>query len=221
MDQMRHFAEARFGVSEGFVVHLRKALEDAVQAGREDIAAVLQQNHDEETGKSSQPNDGHAIPRHAFYKVLGVDVEADQSLIPDVDALAFNQTISRLVTHTGGAGVILFREFATPIEFSAMRNQCRLLMPEVFGLNKPEEKDAKLAVHYLDDHISHDADSHGPDLLEAIQRHADTLDGEDRKTFITDINTEIVIAATITGEFYKDMMKRVTMDISRVGIGEC
>ena len=208
-DQMYVFAESRFGISDAFEVHLKKALEHEITQGRNGVAAVLQQNYREEIGEEGRPHTGHGEARHAFYKLLGVDTEAGQLASPDFDALAFNHSMARLVKLGHGAGGILLREFATPIEFKAMREQLKKLMPDVFGVDKPRGQQAKLAAHYLNDHIGHDANAHGPDLLGAIDAYSESLDAEERSTFITSVKIGVIMSAAITYQFYGELTKRI------------
>jgi len=70
------------------------------------------------------------------------------------------------------AGAILLIERFVPLEFRGVKLSRDDLFPELFVINENDtesERGAKMAsCHYIDDHITHDAKIHFPDLLNAI-----------------------------------------------------
>ncbi len=184
-DEWRDFAVERYLSAIIFEPLLGSALTAARKANDTPLTVALNDNQNDELGIDIDgvvdQSLSHVVWRKNFYDALGVDDALLNAHIGSPAVKAYMDVI-RSVMMTGEylvmAGSMLALERFFPVEFRAMQQGRDLVFADIFADQSNDTAEEKAwraqARLYLDDHIEHDADTHFPDLLTAIQPHLDS-----------------------------------------------
>lgn len=183
-DEWRAFAAERYLASLIFEPLLDAALAKATEANDAAIADAVARNRNDELGIAAdgtwRKDLAHAAWRKDFYDALGITDAMLNAAIAGPAAKAYIALL-RDVLNSGDylvmAGALLALERFLPVEFIAMRKGRDTVFADVFVDQPADDATARTARArgrvYLDDHITHDANAHYPDLLAAITPHMD------------------------------------------------
>ncbi len=178
IEQWKAFAVQRYLAANNFEALLEAAIYAANESGDQNLASTLQSNLNDEIGVNNDgsidPDMAHSKWRENFYGAIGVDEEQMQTKPLD-STKTYAEEVERLSNEDllKMVGAILFLEFSIPKEFGKLREGRDKTFPEKFvdvsGDNEATLETKGRARLYLDDHIVHDAQSHYPNLLNAIK----------------------------------------------------
>ncbi len=140
---------------------------------------VVKSNLRDEIGVDAEgqvhPENAHATWRKNFYTAMGVSEKMISEALWAPGTKKYIEYLDSLIKNGGlfqMAGALLFFEGMIPQEFSFFQNGRDKVFPDAFvDMPKDEEKEKKQkneARRYIDDHIAHDAQSHFPELLDAL-----------------------------------------------------
>lgn len=178
-DEWRTFAAQRYLSAMIFEPLLGTAMTKARDAGNQQLAVALAQNHADELGMNASgevdASRAHAAWRKDFYDALGVTDDMLGAHLMGKAAKEYMDTM-RSVMQTDDmlvmCGALLALECFFPVEFRFIQKGRDTVFADVF-VGQPGDDEAKKAWRararlYLDDHITHDANAHFPDLLAAV-----------------------------------------------------
>lgn len=181
--EWRAFAVERYLTSMIFESLLEIAIAKATEAGDVAVAKALTDNQNNELGVQADGTTdtemSHAAWRRDFYDALGItDVMLNRRVgSPSVKSyISIVRSIIATDEYLVMSGALLALERFFPIEFDMMKKGRDTVFTDVF-MDQSTDDDATKATRararlYLDDHIDHDANTHYPDLLAALQPHA-------------------------------------------------
>ena len=211
IEQWREFAKQRYLAAHLFVplLEMWKMLADA--SWLDDIAQSLVANlHDEKGIREWKivPELSHETWRVDFYKALWVDEDSLENAEPNVWSKNYQWALEKLIKERNLHRIlwaVLFLEWSIPPEFLSIKKWRDSTFPDIFVYSKsdtPEQIEYKRRARiYIDDHITHDAQSHYPDLLRAVLRSVRDNQG------VADIFEWMEIVAKVRGDFYREMEK--------------
>lgn len=171
-EQWIFFAKQRFLAAEAFETLLETGKAHADTANDILLAQVLEKNLNDERGiidGTLQTERAHSTWRRDFYRAIGVSEQAVQTATPTVGTKAYIQTLTSLIQDADYlkiAGAVLAIEGSLSSEFQKLQAGRDKTFPNL---------NAKARL-YIDDHILHDASSHYPDLLKALDRYIESKD---------------------------------------------
>lgn len=176
-EQWKIFGIQRYMVAQVFVALLGAGMNLASGKDTHLHDILLRNFYDETGGDPAHATTAlaHETWRQQFYSAMGITEEELGSTDP-MDGtkvyLTFAQELIRRNDLLEIAGGVLMIEGGIPQEFDAIRRGLRRCIPDIFAGKIQEgdpdaqkKRDARL---YLDDHITHDAGSHFPELLRAV-----------------------------------------------------
>ncbi len=181
--QYKLYAAQRASVASNFVRLVVKAAGAARAIGDEALAAALEANADDELGRDSdgvvRQERNHRNWKVSYLRTLGIDAEAPEfPLLPSTRAHAD----AFLELEAGGnmfrmAGALLSLENIIPLEYRAAIQSRDHLFPQLFCIAANDSAEGRrrkeAARQYLDDHVTHDANEHFPQLLAALEKYQD------------------------------------------------
>ncbi|MEN9558185.1 MAG: Iron-containing redox enzyme [Candidatus Parcubacteria bacterium] len=189
--QWRDFAIQRYLAALPFERLLIAGMEAAEQEGYEELASVIRTNLHDETGTDDagvkHEEMAHGTWRHDFYTRLGIS-DADLETAHVGAGTERYASVSEALAKNGDpfaiAGALLVLEATIPSEFRQIKDGRDKTFRDAFverddddAQTRNEKAKARL---YLDDHIHHDATSHFPDLLIALERIAKDISIKER-----------------------------------------
>jgi hypothetical protein len=147
----------------------------------------------------------HSTWRKDFYKQIGIIEEQIATTPPTPGTKAYFDGIAALVAEGDigkVAGALLFFEGIIPRQFNSFKKGRDTLFREecvdIEGDDATTQEAKRKARIYLDDHIVHDAQSHFPDLLNALTAAIQSSPG-----FIDKIKIGITTAKEARKKFYQ------------------
>lgn len=178
-DQFRIVLAQKFFLAKNFDAFISSVLSKAKVAGANDLAHALEKNLRDERGYGP---DGrihselaHRTWRDTFYKSLGLTPARLKNIAPLPGTHWHADVMNRLQDRASTfvqAGAFLMLERFIPLEYRAFQKSRDTLFPELFVINPLDLEAVKnkkvLACQYVDDHITHDAQEHFPELLKAL-----------------------------------------------------
>lgn len=179
----REFAQQRYLAALPFEELLSAGIERARASGDAELTETLEANLRDERGIDAngiaRPEQAHETWRRDFYRALGVTDETLQSATPLPGTAEYARALQKLIEQGDAlaiAGALLVLEGTIPVEFRKIAEGRDKTFPEIF-VDQPDDSPETLerktrARLYIDDHISHDASSHYPDLINALEKHA-------------------------------------------------
>ena len=179
-EQWKEFAIQRYLAALNFEKLLAAGVRQAKDNGDALLAETLQSNLNDETGTVEgkvEPKLAHTNWRKDFYAALGVSAEELKFAAPRVGTRAYVTELEHLSDDTKLkiVGALLVLEYTIPHEFKRIQTGRDASFPGAFvvqPLDTAEIREQKERARlYIDDHIAHDARSHYPDLLKALQPH--------------------------------------------------
>lgn len=182
-EQWQTFAEQRYLAAIPFEDLLRAGVEKAREMGDEELASTLEENLRDEMGIDENgvqnPEKSHTTWRRDFYKAIGVDEATLKQREQLTGTEEYSRTLQDLINKGDAvaiAGALLVLEASIPAEFKKIKDGRDKTFAETFVDQPNDSEEIKVAKAkarlYLDDHISHDAASHYPDLLKALGKYA-------------------------------------------------
>lgn len=165
----------RYHAAHRFIPLLEAGKQWAEQRSMDHLTWALQDNLDDENGINNPQLGSHEKWRQDFYTALGVTQEQlnDSVLLPWT--IEYRETLQYLEQWDLHEliGALLYLEFSIPHEFRRIQKGRDLTFPEEFVIQRGDWKQKRkkkwLARLYIDHHITHDADSHFPDLMKSIE----------------------------------------------------
>lgn len=167
--ELKHFCLIRYNAAPLFEQLVHRGYQLANETpGMERVAHALHENWCDERGMNpttgKPTGDGsHSSWRRDCLTAIGVAVQ-EQSSFP---LYAFTQADNAWVL----TGMLLAAEYLIPLEYAKLLKSMRSAFPDIFtpaDPSAPSTAEQEKASRYLVDHISHDAEHHLPDLLNAI-----------------------------------------------------
>ncbi len=191
----REFAVQRYAAAMPFEGLLEACKVKAEEMGDEKLTQVLLDNLRDEAGVDEAgqvvPELAHSTWRQNFYQGLGLSEVSLATIDETGGTRSYREALEELI-ETGDmlqlAGAILVLEGSIPREFLRLKRGRDVVFP---GLSA----EARL---YLDDHILHDAKSHYPDLLGALEKYAKMIVGQKK------ITEGVRVIAEAKKKFYQD-----------------
>lgn len=178
-EEWRLFAAQRYLAAHDFENLLEVSVEEAKNLGFKHLAEVLQSNLNDEKGVDADGNalaeGSHAKWRQDFYSALGLPPEILDSKVALAGTKKYCDLLSNLIVERNLMkilGALLMLEYSIPEEFKRIKVGRDLTFKDEFvfeSTDSPEVRRKKgFARLYIDHHIYHDAESHYPDLEEAV-----------------------------------------------------
>lgn len=176
----RTFAVQRYLAAAPFEDLLKSGIAKAADQNANDLRQVLENNLNDELGRlptgEIDSELAHSTWRKDFYETLGVSATDLATSAPTAGTTGYLAVMDELLASNvlKIAGALLTLEFTIPGEFQRIQNGRNKTFPERFLENKDDTSET--AAHkararlYIDDHISHDAKAHFPDLLDSIEK---------------------------------------------------
>lgn len=216
IEHWRIFSEQRYRAALSFESLLQAGINSSHALGDEALAKALEDNLKDELGLDAQgvthPQQSHATWRRDFYHALGVDEAGLGDVNPLEGTRAYSDTIESLVRQGDAlaiAGALLVLEASIPTEFSKIKEGRDQSFPERFVDLPTDSADVRRtkskARMYIDDHIVHDASSHYPQLLKALEKHAGSTKADKR------IRQGVVDITKAKMSFYDSLAKRLAL----------
>jgi len=185
-EQYLLFAAQRGSIATNFNSLLDRGVELAKQIGDSKLEDALQSNLNDELGYNSEgrinPDLAHKKWKIDYLAALGI--AADHPNFKPLKATK-SHVDTFLALEEGGnvfniAGALLYSENIIPVEYRAATNSRDYLFPEIFCITDRDSDvqvlNKEKARRYMDDHILHDAQSHFPDLLRALETYESDVD---------------------------------------------
>lgn len=165
--QLKALCAARFTAVSKFEALLERARDLAIRQGMNELGAELHMNLCDERGIGRAFGQGaHKEWRKDFLDALHIRHEGGRS-VPQLYNFTANDSLAIL------CGMILAAEYTIPPEDKRILKSLRLRFPDIFtpaDKALPATPEQERATRYLYDHIHHDAESHFPDLMRAMNR---------------------------------------------------
>lgn len=174
-----------------------------------ELQAAAASNLRDETGMDEAGNYhaelAHSTWRKNFYRQIGIAEEQIEHAAPTPGTTAYFDAIAELVSEGDigrVAGALLFFEGIIPRQFNSFKRGRDTLFREecvdADGDSAVQRETKQTARLYLDDHIVHDAQSHFPDLLNAL-----SVATQSSKEFLENVRHGIGIAKEARKKFYQ------------------
>lgn len=190
-EEWREFAVQRYLAALPFEDLLEGCKKAALEQGDSELAGVIDANLRDETGVNADgkevPALSHGVWRKDFYSAMGIGEDMLDSASATEETRAYEQALRRLVGKSDPvimAGALLVLEGTIPREFARIKRGRDISFPDIFldqaGDSEETRKRKTRARLYIEDHIVHDAQSHYPDLLRAMERYAASSEGRRR-----------------------------------------
>lgn len=175
--QFRIFSMQRHLATGVFLPLLVAAKNFALEAGEQNLAAVLEDNWRDETG--NQPNitgygsQAHSVWREDYLRALGLD--SHELATPYLGVRCYQRKLEEIAAsgdYLSAAGALLFLEASISPEYTLVRKCRDALFPETFVVlpqdNQNMREQKKRASMYINDHEKHDRERHLPDLHKVL-----------------------------------------------------
>lgn len=147
----------------------------------------------------------HSTWRKNFYQQIGIAEEQIDQAAPTPGTKAYFDAIAELVSEGDIgkiAGALLFFEGVIPRQFNSFKKGRDTLFQEecvdTDGDSAAQRETKQAARLYLDDHIVHDAQSHFPDLLNAL-----SVATQSSEEFLEKVKLGIAAAKEARKKFYQ------------------
>ena len=179
VEEWRAFAVQRYLAACYFEELLKAGIKKAKMCGEIEIMTALAANLRDEEGIDEKgnflPTGSHEKWRQDFYNALGLDNQLLAAAVPLVETVEYSAALKDLIDNQELfviVGAILLLEYSIPEEFKRLQIGRDKVFPDQFVLQSSDSiEDRKRKGHarlYIDHHILHDANSHYPDLEQAI-----------------------------------------------------
>jgi pyrroloquinoline quinone (PQQ) biosynthesis protein C len=173
------WVKERSMLSSNFVSLLKQCLPLLRGAGHEFLYNALEVNLYDEIGLIDgvlQPQQSHAFLKTKYLEALGIDYHS----IHVTQLLASTQYHSHQLLDLEASGdtfkicgSLLMMENFIPHEYRAAQASRNYLFPELFVIDEHDSaevrEEKRACSRYIDDHITHDAHDHFPQLLSALE----------------------------------------------------
>jgi len=180
--QFKEFIIQKALIREGLIQMLMRCMDLAKHRDVDDVAKVMCSNLDDELGVDGEGNidngKSHAHWLGLFLRAMNIkqsDFDNTEELLETKDYIA---TLNEIVESDNLfyiAGAILMLERIIPIEFRAIKTSRDQILPDVFleqnGDNESTKATKADSRRYIDDHITHDASIHFPEMLQVLERY--------------------------------------------------
>lgn len=181
-EEWKRFAVQRYLAALPFERLLSACRDAASRIGDKALELAVVKNLQDETGENEvgeiKTENSHATWRRDFYTALGISDEDLDTSSSMAGTREYDAALNGII-ESGDvlvmAGALLALEGTIPREFARMKRGRDALFSESFVEGEEDSEGTKMrkakARLYLDDHILHDARSHYPDLLNALEPH--------------------------------------------------
>jgi len=183
--QFKFFTIQRMSIAYNFENLLVASLRQAKAIGDSELALALQRNLADENGEDEEgkvdPKKAHKYWRKSYFSALNItDVDQDLLLPETINHSNIMRDIEKENDFLVMSGALLASEIIIPIEYRNARFSRDHLFPEAFVVNVDDDAETIESKHqaclYIDDHIIHDAKSHFPELLNALNKYENNAD---------------------------------------------
>jgi pyrroloquinoline quinone (PQQ) biosynthesis protein C len=190
-EEWRAFAIQRYLAAIPFEDLLRAGIQQSEKQRYMELATALKKNLQDEMGVDDQGmvNDGlaHSTWRRDFYTRLGIQTEELESAVEADGTKVYRLALEEMINTDDPliiAGALLVLEATIPVEFRKMSHGRDKTFHEEFVASDQDDASTRQTKEkarlYLDDHVYHDATSHFPDLLRALEISLRTEEERDR-----------------------------------------